>query len=239
MDGQSLLQLSANALAVEQAKQAARQADAAWAMLWAYVVLGAGAIAISALIAALAVLGPLRERWTRDLESRIARVRINRRAGLSCSDGLRTMRSLEKWLDPSRKGMPAYPRATVLQFRRRCSLRANVIRHYMRLDLRDKRIIETSWEIEVLLSDLIAELDGVLHPTYGEDGLIPGEAFALISQTLANRAKRRAALLRRSAEYADLMEAREASLEQDLDEIWSWRWLLSYARQASGMTDRD
>jgi hypothetical protein len=208
-----------------------RQADIAWIAFIASTVIGALSVVASLCIATLAISGPIRERRTRELEARISHLHLYERTAFSCSNGLRVLRTLKKRLDGYNEAKPFHA-VEIAHFRRRLNLHALSIKHYLDLGLRDQQIVNDALEVQVLLLDLHHLLEGDGDLVRDDEGRILGPPHLLLAQSTLNaRASRRSVLRQQLIDYSRLMKTRYTALQEELEAIWTWAWLLPLRRR--------
>jgi hypothetical protein len=207
-------------MALAQLKAAQASANAAWAAVavyWAGFAATVISLAVSSLIALVAVRGPERERHTRDLETRMRRTRLYSRAALAGLRGLAIARRLQTYIG---KQSPSNQLTLedLKNFQRRLDVRRRVIEHFTAMDIRDTSLVDHLTEVGVLLESLRDGIDiGVF--TAG------GDATRGAQDLFAHRKSRLSNLRTELQNTAASLRAIDSGLQDDLDQVWKLAWL--------------
>ena len=216
---------------LDQLLAAQDSARAAWATVavywWAFGATALGLI-LNALIALVAVRGPERDRHTRDLEDRIKRARIYARAALSALKGLSVARSLRKNIVKGRFQSEGGAQ-DLAHFCRRLDVRRKLIDHFIGQGLRDVNLVSWLFETSVLLGALHDSID--LRPAEGQDPTV------VAAEMLTHREERMETLRTELQRFVSEKRAKDLSLQDDLDRVWSVAWLVQIWKKPE--TERD
>ncbi len=225
-------------LVLQQAQAANSAADAAWETVhvywWAFG-LSLVSVLVNMTIVYVAVMSPARERHTRDIETRKARVRLNIKsaeAGKSC---LVSLGSVQKYIEEHSIGNPP-KRDVVERYVVRLNMRQRVIEHLLSMQLRDGNLVRYLAEIQGMAQHCHSKMEDKSWDIEGY-GIVYGMDKTL--KALKFKEERRSELDDRLEKIEKIMKDRDGSLQNDLNRIWSWRWFLPFNRNSYLRTDRD
>ena len=113
-------------------------------------------------------------------------------------------------------------------------MRNEVIDHYLNLEIRDLELVTNLVEVKGLLRTLISKMDPTETMELGIG--IPVEQ---VNDFLKFKADRRERIEFKLTTIASEMDNKDASLQRDLDRVWSWRWFWPLNRGKFFGTERD